>query len=58
MPTKPDSSGEFAAAHAPATPTRNSPNPPPGLLERIRASLAGTVRVAPGVDLTAPTWEL
>jgi len=29
-----------------------------GLLERIRARLGGTVTVAPGVDLTAPTGEI
>lgn len=30
----------------------------PGLLDRLRASLGGTVTVAPGVDLTAPTGEI
>jgi hypothetical protein len=29
-----------------------------GLLDRLRATLGGTVTVAPGVDLTAPTWEM
>jgi hypothetical protein len=29
----------------------------PGLLERIRARLGGTVTIMPGVDLTAPLWE-
>ena len=29
----------------------------PGLLERIRARLGGTVTVMPGVDLTEPLWE-
>ena len=32
----------------------------PGLLDRLRASLGGTVTVAPGFDLTAPTgavWD-
>lgn len=28
-----------------------------GVLSRLRAALAGTVRVAPGVSLTAPTGE-
>ena len=28
-----------------------------GLLSRVRAALAGTVRTAPGVDLTSPTGE-
>ncbi len=28
-----------------------------GLLARVRAALAGTVRVRPGVSLTAPTGE-
>ena len=32
--------------------------PQPGLVERIRARLGGTVWVAPGVDLTAPTGEV
>jgi hypothetical protein len=32
--------------------------PPPGLVERLRARLGGTVWVAPGVDLTAPTGEV
>jgi len=31
--------------------------PSPGLLERIRARLGGTVTVAPGVDLMEPLWE-
>ena len=31
--------------------------PGPGLLERIRARLGGTVTVMPGVDLTEPLWE-
>jgi hypothetical protein len=30
---------------------------PDGLLSRMRVALAGTVRVAPGVDLCAPTGE-
>jgi len=30
----------------------------PGLISRVRAALAGTVWVAPGVDLTEPTGEL
>ncbi|MGZ8363799.1 MAG: DUF7662 domain-containing protein [Caulobacteraceae bacterium] len=29
-----------------------------GLLARIRARLGGTVTIAPGVDLTAPTGEI
>jgi hypothetical protein len=29
-----------------------------GLLDRLRAKLGGTVTIAPGVDLTDPTWEL
>lgn len=30
----------------------------PGFLDRIRARLAGTITVAEGVDLTAPTGEI
>ncbi len=30
----------------------------PGLVERLRAKLGGTVWIAPGVDLTAPTGEV
>ena len=30
----------------------------PGLVERLQAALGGTVKVAPGVDLTAPTGEI
>ena len=30
----------------------------PGLLQRIQARLAGTVTVAPGVDLTAPVSDV
>ena len=29
-----------------------------GLIERLQTALAGTVRVAPGVDLAAPTGEI
>lgn len=29
----------------------------PGLLQRLRAALGGTVKIAPGVDITAPTGE-
>ena len=29
----------------------------PGILDRIRASLSGTVTIPPGVDITAPTGE-
>jgi hypothetical protein len=32
--------------------------PRPGLVERLRARLGGTVWIAPGVDLTAPTGEV
>jgi hypothetical protein len=32
--------------------------PRPGLVERLRARLGGTVKVAPGVDLTQPTGEV
>ena len=32
-------------------------SPPGGLLSRVRAALAGTVRVAPGVNLAEPTGE-
>jgi len=35
-----------------------APGRAPGLLDRLRASLGGTVTVAPGVDLTAPTGEI
>jgi hypothetical protein len=32
--------------------------PQPGLVDRLRARLGGTVWIAPGVDLTAPTGEV
>ena len=36
-----------------------TPQPPaPGLVDRLRARLGGTVWIAPGVDLTAPTGEV
>ncbi len=35
-----------------------TPRSQPGVLDRLRATLAGTVQVAPGVDLTAPTGEV
>jgi hypothetical protein len=41
-----------------AKPSRAAPAAAgPGLLERIRARLGGTVTVREGVDLTAPLWE-
>lgn len=40
-----------------ASPARTPPSPGAGFLDRIRARMAGTVTVAPGVDLTAPTGE-
>jgi hypothetical protein len=50
----------FRRVAAPAGPT--SPAAPPtgprrGVLEALRRELGGTVRVRPGVDLTAPTGE-
>lgn len=49
----------FAAVTAsPAGPlSAMGPRPTGGLLARIRAKMAGTVHVRPGVDLTAPTGE-
>jgi hypothetical protein len=35
-----------------------APTPRTGWLERLRAKMAGTVRVAPGWDLTNPTGEI
>ena len=45
-------SARYAAAAVKTPPSR------PGVLDRLRAALAGTVHVAPGVDLTAPTGEV
>ena len=53
------------AAPPPGRPTREAPpsrqaapsSAPGGVLSRVHAALAGTVRVAPGVSLTAPTDE-
>ena len=42
----------------PSSPARSGPLPRRGVLDRLRAALAGTVHVAEGVDLTAPTGEV
>ncbi len=40
-------------------PAAAPPKPPgPGFVERLQARLGGTVWIAPGVDLTAPTDEI
>lgn len=50
-------------SHRPANPGMEEPAarraaPGPGILDRIRAALGGTVTVMPGVDITAPTGEV
>jgi hypothetical protein len=42
-----------------ASPSRRAPSAtvPGGLMSRLRAALGGSVRVAPGVSLAAPTGE-
>lgn len=45
-------------APAKSSPSSPSPGSGVGVIAAVRASLAGTVRVAPGVDLTAPTGEV
>jgi hypothetical protein len=35
-----------------------APAPRPGLVDRLRAALGGTVWIAPGIDLTEPTGEV
>jgi hypothetical protein len=40
-----------------ANPSSGDSKPGPGLLERVRAALGGTVTIMPGVDLTEPLWE-
>jgi len=53
----------FRRAGGPTRPPREPDRPraaaegADGVLSRVRAALAGTVRVAPGVSLTAPTGE-
>ena len=37
---------------------RDNPSPGSGWLARLRATLGGTVQVAPGWDLTVPTGEI
>ncbi len=54
----------FRRVGQPPQPPRESARPAAqaadggGLLSRVRAALAGTVRVTPDVDLTAPTGEI
>ncbi len=50
----------FRRQSAPAIPASHAGVVPsqPGFLDRIRARLAGTVTVMPGVDLTAPMDEV
>jgi len=48
----------FVRSHKVAPSARSeSPQPAGSILARLRERLAGTVKVAPGVDLTAPTGE-